>query len=114
MRFHCQGPSRQIIAGLQRAGVEASLHARSHVQPSCAPNPEMEFSLCANGGSSCSRQEEGNLVGLCQILNPFLLTPFSDCTVAELLAGGGMVGVRSDSSLSVLHMNRCDHNITIV
>lgn len=74
----------------------------------------MEFSLCANGGSSCLRQEEGNLVGLCQILNPFLLTPFSDCAVAKLLAGGRKGGVRSDSSLSVLHMNRCDHTITIV
>lgn len=44
----------------------------------------------------------------------FPLTPFSDCAAAELLAGGRMGGVRSGSSFSVLHMNRCDHNITIV
>lgn len=84
------------------------------VQPSCAPNVEMEFSLCANGSSSCWRQEEGNPVGLCQILNPFLLTPFSGRAVAGLLAGRRIGGVRSDSSLSVLHANRRDHNITIV
>lgn len=57
MPFHCQGPSRQIIAGLQRAGVEAFLHARSHVRPSCAPSLEMEFSLCANGGAHHARDK---------------------------------------------------------
>lgn len=111
MHFHRQGPSWQIIAGLQRAGVEASLYAQSHVRPSCAPNLEMQFSLWNNGGSSCLRQEEGNLVGHCRILNTSHLTPFQ---AAAGLLTGGWARVWEARHRSLLRMNQCNHNITIV
>lgn len=72
-------------------------------------------SLCVlMGAHHAGDKGKETLWDFVRFLTPSCLTPFSDCAVAGLLAGRRIGGVRSDSSLSVLHMNRRDHNITIV